>query len=103
MIILTPFQQDDFNRLISWIDNEELLVTIAGSVWSYPLTFDQLQHYLNDPKSYSFNIVELTNHLTVGHAEIVLAEDASSCKIDKLLIDPTQRGKGFCIPVINNC
>jgi hypothetical protein len=69
----------------------------------YPLTVGQLQHYLNDPKSYAFNIVELTNRDTVGHAEIVHDEDGNSCKIDKLLIDPTQRGKGFCIPVINNC
>jgi len=101
MIVLTPFQQNDFNRLISWIDNEELLITIAGNVWSYPLTVDQLQHYLDDPKSYAFNIVEQTNLDTVGHAEIVLAEDGGSCKIDKLLIDPMQRGKGLCIPVIN--
>ena len=31
MITLTPFQQKDFDRLIRWIDNAELLITIAGN------------------------------------------------------------------------
>ena len=72
MIALTPFQQKDFDRLIRWIDNPELLITIAGTVWSYPLTVAQLQHYLDDDKSYSFNIVETPQDMVIGHAEIIL-------------------------------
>ena len=63
MIELTPFRQKDFNRLIGWIGSKELLTTIAGNVWSYPLTVAQLQLYLEDPKSYSFNIVETPHDL----------------------------------------
>ena len=99
MIELTPFQQKDFNRLIGWIGSKELLTTIAGNVWSYPLTIAQLQLYVEDPKSYSFNIVETPHDLVIGHAEIILADDGS-CKIDKLLVDPAHRGKGLCPPVI---
>src|SRR5688572_30809693 len=100
MIALTPFQQRDFDRLIGWIEDPELLITIAGYVWSYPLTVGQLQRYLDDAKSFSFNIVETSEDIVVGHAEIILASDGS-CKIDKLLVDPSHRGKGFCQKVIN--
>jgi len=100
MITLTPFQEKDFQRLIRWIDNPELLITIAGNVWSYPLTVAQLQRYLDDAKSYSFNIVETPQDIVVGHAEIILAGDGT-CKIDKLLVDPSHRGKGLCPQVIN--
>ena len=100
MITLTSFQREDFDRLIRWIDNPELLITIAGYVWSYPLTVDQLQQYLDDAKSYSFNIVETPQDIVVGHAEIILANDGT-CKIDKLFVDPSHRGKGFCPKVIN--
>ena len=100
MITLTPFQQKDFDRLIRWIENPELLITIAGPAWSYPLTVVQLQRYVDDPKSFSFNIVETPQDIVIGHAEIILANDGT-CKIDKLLVDPSHRGKGLCPLVIN--
>ena len=101
MITLEPFQKSDFDAFISWIDNKELLVTIAGNVFSFPVTHDQLQKYLDDEKSISFTIVDENSKNPVGHAEIVLANDGT-CKIDKLLIgDKSQRGKGIGEQVMN--
>lgn len=100
MIKLEPFRQSDFNTLISWIDSEELLVTIAGTAFTYPLTINQLQNYLEDEKSISFNIVDTPGNKVIGHAEILLAND-ETCKIDKLLIgDKSNRGKGIGEQVI---
>ena len=95
MIILKPFQQSDFNEFISWIDSKELLVTIAGNVFTFPVTHAQLQKYLEEQKSIAFTItVEITNK-PVGHAEIVLANNGT-CKIDKVLIgEKSMRGKGI--------
>ncbi|MCC7206041.1 MAG: GNAT family N-acetyltransferase [Anaerolineae bacterium] len=96
MIILTPFQRSDFDRLISWIGSKALLATIAGTEWTYPLTAGQLEIYLNNPRSHSFNIVDEEQNTTVGHAEIFLNDDGT-CKIDKVIIgDPAHRGKGLC-------
>jgi RimJ/RimL family protein N-acetyltransferase len=95
MIKLEPFRQSDFNTLISWIDSEELLVTIAGTAFTYPLTINQLQNYLEDDRSMSFNIVDAPANKVIGHAEILLANDGT-CKLDKLLIgDKSNRGKGI--------
>ena len=74
MIKLTPFRPSDFATFISWLDNEELLFQIAGKYFTFPLTNDQLQNYLDDEKSIAFNVVDL--------------------ELDKIIIgDPSMRGK----------
>ena len=101
MVKLTPFTQKEFDKLISWIDSEELLITIAGSLFSFPLTMDQLQKYLDDEKSHSFNIVDSSDDEVIGHAEIVMSGD-NLYKIDKLIVgDRSNRGKGIGQQVIN--
>lgn len=101
MIKLEPFNPADFDKLISWIDSRELLVTIAGTVFSYPLTVEQLQTYLQDKNSYSFSIAEQSNSKTIGHAELAVA-GKDTYKIDKLIIgDKSNRGKGVGQEVIN--
>ena len=93
MIKLEPFTQQDFKRMIAWIDSNETLITIAGHYFSFPLTEDQLERYLNDANSYSFNIIDTEENQVIGHAEIVSSGD-NNFKIDKLIIDPLSRGKG---------
>jgi len=73
MIKLIPFSSSDFDALISWVDNEELLVTIAGTVFSYPLTKEQLQTYLGTENSYSFTVVDSSQSKKIGHTEIILS------------------------------
>lgn len=95
MITLTAFTENNFNIFISWIDNEQLLVTIAGNYFSFPLTTDQLHKYLLDEKSHSFNVTDTDENKIVGHAELIsMGNDLF--KIDKLFIDESQRGKGTC-------
>ena len=100
MIQLEPFSENDFERLIAWVDNKELLMTIAGPYFSFPLTEEQLHAYTSDAKSYSFNIVDAAENIIIGHAEI--RESGNGIfKIDKLLIgDKASRGKGLCQPIM---
>jgi len=101
MIELTPFTEKDFDQLIAWVDSSELLITIAGSYFYYPLTKEQLHKYLLDEKSHSFNVTDTDANKGVGHAELVnMGNDLY--KIDKLLIgDKNQRGKGTGEKVMN--
>ena len=95
MIKLEPFTESDIDRLISWIDSKELLVTIAGTDFTFPLTSSQLLTYIQDEKSYPFNLVNGGENKIVGHAEIIVKENGL-CKIDKLLIgDRSIRGQGI--------
>ncbi len=95
MIKLTAFTTADFDKLIGWIDNPALLVTIAGNVFTYPLTHLQLESYLAIHDSHAFNIEDETNENIIGHAELLLS-GSDMYKIDKLIIgDSSNRGKGI--------
>ncbi len=99
-IELTPFRELDFKRLISWIDDKKLLVTIAGLDFNFPLDNTQLSNYLNKSESLSFNVVTNENKV-VGHAEIILISK-NKCKLDKIIIgDKTLRGKGIGEKILN--
>lgn len=101
MIELKPFRPSDFDRLIRWIDSEALLITIAGTEFSYPLTHDQLHRYLLVPDSYLFNVVENADKV-VGHAQLIVSGEGMY-KIDKLIIgDTSNRGKGRGQAVIHS-
>ena len=101
IIQLDSFQKKDFDRLISWIDNEALLITIAGTEFTFPLTHEQLHRYLLVPESHLFNAVDTAEKKVVGHAQLIKSGDGTY-KIDKLIIgDKTNRGKGRGQAVIN--
>ena len=96
MIKLVPFEENDFEKLISWIDSEELLVQFAGAVvFKYPLTKEQLAIYNSDDKRLAFKVVEIETRKTIGHAEIYLVnpEIVRLCRI--LIGDKEYRGKGI--------
>lgn len=95
MINLIPFQPSDFDKLISWVDSEELLVTIAGTYFTYPLTAPQLHCYLEDKSSTAFTVVETHTGKAIGHAEIIAMGDGLY-KLDKVIVgEKTDRGKGI--------
>lgn len=95
MIKLTPFTQADFDLMISWIDNKELLIQIAGHQMIYPLTSDQLERYLLEENSFAFNVVDIASNKIIGHAQVLMVNEFT-CKLDKVLIgDKSNRGKGL--------
>src|SRR5688500_5802554 len=100
MIRLEPFKESDFNTFIRWIDSKELLVQIARLVFTYRLTYDQLQKYLDDKKSHAFNISDTMSNKVIGHSEIIVVDDVM-CKLDKVIIgDPSVRGKGIGLQIM---
>jgi RimJ/RimL family protein N-acetyltransferase len=101
MIKLTSFHPSDFDTFISWINTEELLVTIAGRYFTYPLTSAQLERYLEDEKSISFSVIDTAQNKIIGHSEIILNDD-NICKLYKVIVgDTSNRGKGIGGMLIN--
>ena len=94
MIKLETFTEDDFDTFIGWMDSKELLIQIAGTVFTYPLTHDQLRPYLGDQNSLRFNVLNDSISKVIGHAQICLL-NKGLCKLDKIIIDKSFRGKGF--------
>jgi RimJ/RimL family protein N-acetyltransferase len=94
MTKLEPFTRADFEAFLAWIDTEEILTQIAGHYFTYPLSCEQLDHYLDDEQSNAFKIVSAEDHKPVGHAEIYKST-GRVFKIDKFFIDPSRRGMGL--------
>lgn len=95
MIELIPFRKEDFSFLISWIDNEEDLIQFAGSIFTFPLTINQLDKYLLNSKRIAFKVIEKNTFVRIGHAEIYLNNNKTA-KICRVLIgNPLYRGKGL--------
>ncbi|WP_214229433.1 GNAT family protein [Pedobacter sp. B4-66] len=101
MITLEQFDENDFKRLISWVDNEEMLVQFAGPLFSFPLTIGQLQEYKNDKNRHLFKVIGPDNH-AIGHAELFQSDDEKMVRICRVLIgDKTKRGQGIGQQIIN--
>ncbi|MEJ2879951.1 GNAT family N-acetyltransferase [Pedobacter sp. GR22-6] len=95
MLQLKPFTPKDFKRLISWLDNEEMMVQVAGPVFSFPLTEEQLINYLADSNRHAFSVVDADTDVTIGHAEVYVTAEGTA-KICRVLIgEESSRGKGL--------
>jgi RimJ/RimL family protein N-acetyltransferase len=99
MIKLEPFTKIDFNRLISWIDSEEDLIQFAGPGFTFPLTENLLDKYLENQNTNAFKVFETISNQTIGHCEIYLTE--TSAKLCRILIgEKSFRGKGFGLEIV---
>ncbi|MFK5878588.1 MAG: GNAT family protein [Flavobacteriaceae bacterium] len=99
MIQLQKFEsKEDILHLIKWVDSDKLNIIWASDKFVFPLDKNQLINYLNDADKNNiliFKVVEIINNkaTVVGHAELDVFEN--DIKISRLLIDKTQRGKGY--------
>ncbi len=51
MIILQKFTSSDFELLKSWVKTEEELIQFAGTIFTFPLSDEQLKQYLELPSN----------------------------------------------------
>ncbi len=97
MIILEKFGRQDFDRLISWINSEELMIQFSGSIFSFPITHDQLEKYLDDSIRMVYKVILVETGETIGHCELDKIDkrnrSAGICRV--LIGDDKYRNKGF--------
>jgi RimJ/RimL family protein N-acetyltransferase len=103
MIQLEPFGPNDFQQLIDWIDTEELLIKWSGSLFSFPLTMDSLEWYIQDiniihqSDAFVYKVVETKTGYVVGHISLGgLSWKNRSARITRVLVSPGAMQKGFC-------
>ncbi|WP_028979863.1 GNAT family N-acetyltransferase [Sporocytophaga myxococcoides] len=99
MITFEPFTPDDFDRLISWIENEEDLMQFAGPYFSYPLTKSQLDEYVNskDRKPLKIKLTESGEY--IGHCELNYTNKIP--RLSRILIGQKEsRNKGIGLNIV---
>jgi RimJ/RimL family protein N-acetyltransferase len=103
MIRFEKFEKEDFSRLISWIPTEELMIQFSGPIFSFPITFEQLDKYVNCDTRLVYKVVNSTTNEVVGHAELNnIDKKNKSARICRILIgDNSNRNKGLGKAIIN--
>jgi RimJ/RimL family protein N-acetyltransferase len=107
MITLEYFTKDDFQQLIDWIDNEELMYNWTGSMFNFPLTNDKLEWYIdgtNDPNrsdALVYKAVDNETGQTVGHISLGgISRKNKAARISRVLVGKNCQGKGVCKAMI---
>jgi len=85
MITLKEFTNSDFDTFISWCTNEEIITQFAGEIFTYPVTRNQLNNYLNDESKKPFKVVFNKTQETIGHCELNF-EEKETPKLSRVLI-----------------
>ena len=99
MLKLEPFTQDDFSKLISWIDTKRELVQFAGDLFTYPLSEDQLHAYLSQEKLVAKKIIHIESGEVIGHCELNFLNEYP--RLSRILIGNKQnRGLGYGAKII---
>jgi RimJ/RimL family protein N-acetyltransferase len=108
MIILEPFESSDFQQLINWIDSEELLTNWSGSLFSFPLTNESLEWYIEDTNvinksdAFVYKAIETETGAVVGHISLGgLSWKNRSARISRVLVSPHVQRKGICQQMTN--
>ncbi|SER71415.1 GNAT family N-acetyltransferase [Salisediminibacterium halotolerans] len=106
MIYLTRFEEKDFDRLISWVTDADMMMMWGGPTFTFPLTREQLADFTagaNEPDAemHAFNVIisgtdEKAGFITINSIDRV----ENRAKIGKVLIADQARGRGICVPLI---
>ncbi len=103
MIKLEKFTKKDYNRLINWIDSEEIMVVFSGQIFDFPITKNQLDVYLNKPHRIVYKVIKTDSNKVIGHAELnninLRSSNARICRV--LIGDKKYRNKGLGGLIIN--
>lgn len=108
MIVLKYFERSDFDQLTQWIQDDELLMNWAGSLFNYPLAEESLKWYIEDVNeigssdAFVYKAVDTSNGNTIGHISLgSISRKNRSGRISRVLVgDTNNRGKGFCADMV---
>ena len=102
MVVLEPFSEADFDRLIGWVPSSDFLLQWAGPDFEYPLDREQLDEHLRGAQGdlsskLIYKVVDCENGTAIGHIELAAIDRRNgSARVCRVLVgDPAYRGKGI--------
>jgi RimJ/RimL family protein N-acetyltransferase len=108
MIKLAPFEEEDCERLISWVDDAVFLLQWSGPEYAFPLDKDQLLETSmrgrgQAPEHLMFKALDEETGEVIGHIELMhINRQAGTAHIGRVLVgEPDLRGRGFGTEVVS--
>jgi len=103
MIQLELFKEEDFLRLINWVDSKKGMYIFSAETFRYPLTHQQLKEYIDAKDRIAYKVVDKTTGAPIGHANFSkinhLSKSARICCV--LIGDDNKRNKGLGTQLMN--
>ena len=104
MLTLEYFEPSDFDQLIKWVKDEELMMNWCGSLFSFPLTQKSMEWYIENVNNletsdaFMYRVVDTATKAVVGHISLgSISRKNRSGRISRVLIGSNDnRGKGCC-------
>lgn len=102
MVELKYFERTDFKQLIDWIVSPQFLLQWGGSAFSYPLTENQLEKYIENANNDNsdtlvYKVISKETGEVLGHISLrEIDRINNSARVGKVLVgDKNVRGKGI--------
>ncbi|WP_026821140.1 GNAT family N-acetyltransferase [Arthrobacter castelli] len=85
----------DLQIILDWMTNNKEMVMWSGPSFKWPLDHGQLQNYLQDPNRVYWSAVDSDSPRLVGHASLLIDQEADLMRIGYIVVDPERRGRGI--------
>ncbi|WP_128894676.1 GNAT family N-acetyltransferase [Longirhabdus pacifica] len=102
MVKLECFEKSDYNQLIDWIDSPAFLLQWGGIQFTYPLTEEQLDQYMEKLKNdkietFVYKVVDQSSGEGIGHITLgKIDRENKTARVGKVLVGSKDvRGKGI--------
>jgi RimJ/RimL family protein N-acetyltransferase len=93
--MLRPFTVSDFPQLSQWVNSEELLLQFSATTFPYPLSYPDMETYMQANPDRQFYMISDTQFGDYGFGEII-PQAGNVPRLGRLLIgEPSLRGKGL--------
>lgn len=89
-----PTTSDDLQTILGWVGSDRDMVLWSGPTFAWPLTLDQLLTYAENPKRTYWSAVDGDSHELMGHASLLIDDDAGLMRIGFIIVNPALRGRG---------
>jgi RimJ/RimL family protein N-acetyltransferase len=107
MITLEYFTSNNFTQLMDWIKDEEALMNWSGSLFSFPLTKESMEWYIedvndiNNSDAFIYKAIETSTGNVMGHISLGgISKKNKAARISRVLVDPAAQGKGYCCQMV---
>jgi RimJ/RimL family protein N-acetyltransferase len=109
MIKLEYFTNADFDTLLDWVQDRDLLLHWAGTQFHFPLTKEKLDWYIKDTNDFHssstfiYKAVDSETGNTVGHISLTSINRTNrSARITRVFVANSERGKGVAAQMVKD-
>lgn len=89
----------DVHEVVRWVPDAAALYFFSGPRLTWPLTAQQLQGLTGATAGMTPSVVVSSAGELVGHFDLTL--DESIARLGRLIVNPSLRGRGLAIPVVD--